>query len=86
MLLAELKRLHLWSTASPSATLLIGNFLKFDQALHEFIQDEREKMHIYTLFETLHHICASPWHVCAHAYLPTCLVRSSMWVCFIELS
>jgi len=45
-----LKRLHWRSTASVSANLLIGNSLKFDQGLHEFIQEERKaNLHLHLL-------------------------------------
>ena len=60
MLFPELKMLHLRSTASPSATLLIDNFLKFDQALHECIQDERKRnAHLHLIRHAPPSLCFS---------------------------
>jgi hypothetical protein len=86
MLLLELKRLHSCSTVSPSATLLIGNFLKFDQALHEFIQDERERKCTSTSYSTR----SSIFVLLRGTLVPTPtyqhgLARPIMWACFREV-
>ncbi len=73
MLLPKLKRLHSSSTASPSATLLIGSFLKFDQALHEFIQDERKRnAHLHLIRHAPPSLCFSVARQCPR--LPTKIV------------
>jgi hypothetical protein len=48
------------SATSSSSTTLYMNLFK----------TSGKEMQIYILFDTLRHLCASPWHVCVHAYLP----------------